>query len=465
MAYPTSQAQIQCPQCQQPMTVTVQQVIDVGTEPTLRDRLLRGRLNVARCPRCNIGGALAMPLIYHDPAHDLLLAYVPHEMNLPMSEEEKEIGRLTNMVLDHTPAEKRKAYLLNPTRVMTHEGLLEKIMEAEGVSPEQVRKQNEKIRLVMQMAQAVGNETKLAALIEENKEVIDYNFLLLITMTMQQAGETHDEATVERYGTLRETIITQLDLKADQVPSLGLEEPMNGLIEALLATPQDELEPAVAANRPLLDYNFFLHLSQRAEQSSGEEKAALLALRGQLVEITERMDRLAQQAIERAATQLNELLRAEDIDAKIQEMYHEFDEAFLVVLSANVEQARTQKRDDIVEALTTIYTRVIKAMETRLRPELRAMNHLLRMESSAERKERLRKELRTYNPAGFIEMIEAIAGDLEDAGGADPAVLERLYTIADEAREIASSDLEFVPPTESLFGGENKGDTPQIILP
>ncbi len=485
MTYPKSRTSIPCPQCGQPVSMLIEQILDVAEEPSARDRLLKGRVNVLTCPNCGVSGPIAAPMVYHDGERQLLLAFVPHEMQLTLEQEEREIGRLTNQVLNNTPAKKRRGYLLNPTRVMTYDGLFEKILEAEGISADEMRKQTAKIQLVMRMAEAVGDDRKLAALIDEHKEKVDYNFLLLVTMTMQQAAEVHDEATVERYGGLRETLIAQLGLKAEEVPSLGVEGQLDTLIDALLDTPARELEGAVAANRPYLDYNFFMKLTQRAEQAESEERARLLALRTKLVQITDDMDRLAKEAMERAARQLNELLQAEDIDAKIQEMYHELDEAFLVVLSANVEQARTQGRDDVVSVLMRIYSHVVNAMERRLRPEIRAVNQLLRMESSDERRERLRQELRTYNPAGFIEMVESIAADLEDSGRAQPEVLERLYTIAAEARELAATELEgqFTPPQTKLFqeeapparGGliltpdeerrQRNNDRPEIVLP
>lgn len=467
MAYPTYQNTIQCPQCGNTVSVALQPIIDVGANPTQREQFFRGQLNVVACPRCGFEGPLATPLVYHDPARQLLLAYVPNELGMTLAQEEKEIGRLTNLVLDNTPAEQRKGYLLNPTRVMTLDGLAEKVLEAEGISADEVRKQTAKIQVVTQMAQAVGNTAKLAALIEEHKETIDYNFLLLITMTIQQAAEMHDEATVERYGTLRETIVKQLDLTADEVPSLGVEQNMDEVIDALLATPAMQLQGVVATNRPLLDYNFFMHLTQRAEGSSLDEKERLFALRQKLVELTDEMDRLAKEAMERAAHHLNDLLQADDIDAKIHELYYELDEAFLVVLSANVEQAKAQGREDIVEMLTRIYSHVVTAMEARLRPELRTVNQLLRMESSEERRALLREELRIYNPAGFVEMIEAIAGDLEDSGRAQSETLERLYTVIDEAREIVATEMDaFSPPlSEPLFREERVGAVSPILTP
>ncbi len=327
-------------------------------------------------------------------------------------------------------------------------------MNNTDVNADELRKQTQKIHLVMDMAKIAYDKDALMMMIDQHKEDIDYNFLVLVTMTIQQAAQTHDEATVDRYGRLREQITKQLDLKAEDLPSLGVDNQIDDLIDTLLATPSVTLQGAVAANRPLIDYNFFIHLSQRAEQSQdASQKEKLLALHSNLLEITEKMDRSAQEAMERATSQLSEVLQAEDIEATLQKLSPNLDEAFLVVLSAHVEQAKAQGREQIVQSLMRIYAHVVQMMESRLRPELQAMNDLLRMDSSEERYARLRKEMKIYHPAGFIEMVEAIARDLEESGQAQPELLERIYTIADEARDVRSTMKRlFPPPTPNLFG-------------
>lgn len=485
MPYPAYQGTVQCPQCGQENSMVIEQIIDVGENPVQQERLLSGQINVLNCQRCGVSGPISIPMVYHDASQELLISFMPNQMQMRLEEEEREIGRLTNMILQKTPAKQRKGYLLNPVRVITYEGLIEKIMEAEGVTAEDLRKQSKKIQIIMQMAQAAYEDEKLIALIHEHKEDIDYNFMLLVTTTIQQGAEMHDEPTVDRYGRLRETIVKELDLKADQVPSLGAEANIDDLINAMLATPASMLQSAVAANRPLIDYNFFMHLTERMDKASDErEKEKLLSLRKTLVKLTEKMDKEAQEAMQRAAYQLEQVLKTDDIDGKLNELHDELDEGFLVVLSANIEQAKTYKRDDIVELLTYIYRRVVEMMESRLRPELRAMNDLLRMKTSQERRARLEKEMQIYNPAGFIQMIEAIAGDLEESGQAQSEVLQGLYMIADEAREVAAMKGAFTPPVQSLFGTDQappktsgliltpqeerrqrEGQMPGIILP
>lgn len=453
MAYPVSQTTVNCPNCGQPTTVRLEQVIDVGQEPAKKQQFLRGQINVLSCARCGNRTVVAAPLVYHDPEKQLLLAFIPHELNLPMAQEEQEVGRLTNMVLNNTPAEQRKAYLLNPTRIMSLNALVEKVMEADGVNADQMREQTQKVQLIVKMAEAAYDDAKLRTMIEENQAKIDYNFMTLITMTLQQAAQMHDEPTVDRYGRLREAIVKQLDLKAEDLPSLGVEENIDALIDDLLAAKDSStvaLQNVVATNRPLIDYQFFLHLTQRADNAPADEQTRLMELRDELVSITDEMDRMAQQAIEVATRQLNEVLESDDVEAKLQELYPHINEAFLVVLSANVEQARAMKREDIAEMLMRIYARVVEMMEDRLRPEIKAMNQLLRMESSDERMDLLREQLNIYNPAGFIQMIDAVIDDLEQSGQGDVALMERLAKIGDEARIVAAT-LDVAPPVQKLF--------------
>ncbi|MGH2544943.1 MAG: hypothetical protein ACRDIB_19295, partial [Ardenticatenaceae bacterium] len=51
-----------------------------------------------------------------------------------------------------------------------------------------------------------------------------------------------------------------------------------------------------------------------------------------------------------------------------------------------------------------------------------------------------------------------------DSGRGQPQVLDRLYTIADEAREIAAT-MDFAPPKEKLFQEERQRPSGGIITP
>ena len=83
------QTQITCPSCGTPFAAEVHQIIDVGRQPELKQMLLSGQLNVAVCPSCGTGGQLATAMLYHDPAHELFMIYVPQEMQLDQMQQQQ----------------------------------------------------------------------------------------------------------------------------------------------------------------------------------------------------------------------------------------------------------------------------------------------------------------------------------------------------------------------------------------
>ena len=76
--------QTACPQCHQPNIVEVQQIFDQGQDPTAKQKLLNGTVNVIQCPTCGYSGMIATPIVYHDPEKELLLTFFPPESNIPL---------------------------------------------------------------------------------------------------------------------------------------------------------------------------------------------------------------------------------------------------------------------------------------------------------------------------------------------------------------------------------------------
>ncbi len=429
-----AQTQITCPQCGTPFQARVYNVVDARQQPHLKEQLLSGQLNVVTCPSCGTKGALMVPLAYHDPDKELLVLFIPSALNLSMEEEERLAGQLTNALMNAVPPEARKGYFLNPKRVMTLEGLIETILEAEGVDREALRRQSERIQLLLKMLDAVDDEAILKPLVEANREQVDRDFLFLLVGMMGAAEERQDERTFQRLRQLQEKLVTWLDIPPEEIPRAAQEAVYGDLLRMFRQVSPDQLRAAVAQYRPLLDYGFFLYVAEQIEGSEDEaEKQALETLRDALVDLTEEMDREAQEAMERAARQLNEILRAPDMDAAIAERLDELDEAFLVVLSANIQAATEQNRPDVVQVLQHIYRRVVEEAEKKLRPELQMVNRLLRAETREEREALLKEAFSTFNPAGFIEILEVLAADAE-AQGVSRDFLDRVYDIIEQAK-------------------------------
>src|SRR4030042_587279 len=130
------------------ITANIEQLFDVTQDPQAKQRLLGGISNTARCPHCGYQGRLATPIVYHDAEKELLLTYFPPELHQPLNEQERLIGPLIKLVTDRLPAEKRKAYLLKPQANLTYESMIESILGKDGITPEMIKAQQERVLLI-----------------------------------------------------------------------------------------------------------------------------------------------------------------------------------------------------------------------------------------------------------------------------------------------------------------------------
>ena len=128
-----------------PVSATLEQLFDVNQDPSAKQRFLSGRFNTIQCSNCGYQGQVAGPIMYHDPEKELLLTFVPMELGLPQPEQEKLIGRLMNEVINKLPQDKRKGYLLNPKPTFTMQGLMERVLEADGITKEMLDSQKAKV--------------------------------------------------------------------------------------------------------------------------------------------------------------------------------------------------------------------------------------------------------------------------------------------------------------------------------
>ena len=92
--------QVNCPNCRQPVVAEIDQLFDLNTDPTAKQRLLSGAVNIVNCQVCGYQGGLATPIVYHDPEKELLLTFVPPELNMARDDQERAIGALINQVMN-----------------------------------------------------------------------------------------------------------------------------------------------------------------------------------------------------------------------------------------------------------------------------------------------------------------------------------------------------------------------------
>ncbi|MDX1435760.1 MAG: CpXC domain-containing protein, partial [Anaerolineales bacterium] len=301
---PPAETQISCPNCQQPVRVHVEQLFDLYDDPSSKERLLSGAVNFIRCPHCGFQGELATPIVYHDPGKELLLSYVPASLGMRQAEQERAIGSLINQVMNRLPQEMRKGYLLNPQPTLTHEGLIERILEGDGITREMIQAQQNKARLLQRLASMPGGEGR-DALIKEEDELIDAEFFALLTRLIQTSVSAGDEESIQRFSELQTDLLSQsaygqemqgqieeIQAAAEALQAEGEGLTRERLLDLVIEAPNaTRVRSYVSLARDGMDYQFFQLLTGRIDAADGDEKEALTRLRAELLELTSEVDK------------------------------------------------------------------------------------------------------------------------------------------------------------------------------
>jgi len=414
MLFPAIPTQVNCPNCHKPFIAQVYTIIDVGAKPELKEEFLRGRVNYAECPGCGAGGILSTPLLYHDPAKELLVSYVPAELGLSAEQQEQFIGSLVNTVMDSVPTEQRKAYFFQPKTALTLDSLFDMILEADGISKEVLEAQRTRLRLVNSLASAMGDEPTLDKLVEEHRQELTYEFFLLLSDMIdaqEQEGGADRAATLK---TLREKLLARVN-PMPQVAKQGATP--DDLIRLLQETgPGEAWRTAIALNRPRLDYSFFQALTAKIEaaQQAGDAATAekLTDLRRRILEELDAQDKLVRDAQDKASLLIMTLMEAPDLAAALRAHRHEINEVFINVLSRYEATARAQGDIARADKLSKILEATITLLEEDLPPDARLINKLLRAEFP-EGTNAILEEHRGLLNAAFLETYDQYIASLK----------------------------------------------------
>jgi hypothetical protein len=436
-----------CPRCNTSFTGIVEQIIDVGHDPQAKIRLLSGRINQVVCPSCGHTMAVGTPLLYHDPAKELLLVYVPMELNIPQQERERLVGDMTRRLTDSLPQDQRKGYLLQPRQALTIPGLLDMILDADGITEEMREAQREKLRVMEMFLQVSSDEWP--RLLDEYEALIDSEFIQMTLATAQNAAETGKgpmaEGLIALYNFLvQNTAAGQEMLHAAEVQEAVVKEVAEDLQELgenitrqdfmdlvlSYADDDDRIQAVVGLMRPALDYTFFQELSEYIEESEGEEHALLESLRERLLELTDMLDQQTQVVLQRAAETLQLILSSEDIDAAIRPRLDEIDDTFLAVLQANIHAAEERKDLQTSARLKQVLEKVLEILRENAPPQIHFINELMTADSDEEAYQLIEEKAPRFGQE-LLDLMEAVAQDLDEER--DAANADRLRAYSDYA--------------------------------
>ena len=364
-----------CPRCGGQMIADVQQIFDVGVDPLDKERLLRGAANIAVCPSCGYQSQIAMPIVYHDPGKELLLTYFPPEMNMPLPEQQKILGPLITKVVNSLPPEKKKGYLFQPRTMLTYDTLIETILGADGITKEMLNEQKYKSELIRRLIQT--SPDSLIEVIRQEESHMDQSFFMMLNNTMDAAIQLRDKQAFESLQHLQEVLFTEteygreLKKRADStqkaitdLQNLGENLNRDTLLDLVLASPDDAyLQTLAGLARNGMDYEFFSKLSSRINASEGEEKERFTGIRTQLLDLTQRIDKVLAEEKEARKKLLEEILKQDDMESAVYQAVRAIDQQFTDIVNEELTTARKSgdfmrsgKLQQLLDLIKKLYT-------------------------------------------------------------------------------------------------------------
>jgi hypothetical protein len=347
--------QVSCPNCRQPVVAEINQLFDVNTDPSAKARLLSGSYNLVQCSFCGYQGNLATPIVYHDPDKELLLTYVPPEMGLPRNEQERLIGGMINQVISKLAQEKRKGYLLNPQSTLTLQGLVERVLEADGITREMIQAQQQRMSLLQRLANAT-DESVRAEIVRQEEALIDAEFFSLINRLIEVSLMGGDRESAQQLSELQKSLLPltsygreiqaqskEVEMAIKDLQALGKGLTREKLLELVIDAPNEtRLSALVSLTRPGMDYQFFQLLSERIDRARGDGRKRLVDLRTKLLEMTEEIDRQNEQHRQQTRQLIEQILGSGDVTAAMTQALSVVDETFIQEIQSMLEEARDQ---------------------------------------------------------------------------------------------------------------------------
>jgi hypothetical protein len=416
----------------------VQQLFDVTQDPSSKSKLLSGLSNVVQCQVCGYQGALATPIVYHDSEKELLLTFVPPEVGLPHDEQEQLLGSLINQVVNNLPAEKRKAYLFTPQAHLTMQGLVEKVLEEDGITKEMIQAQQDKLEFLQRLSTTTDEAARLEML-KENDSLVDGDLFNILTRLLETAASTGDQESVSQLEEIQSLLVVntefgkQIQQQSDEVQAaveslheVGQELTREKLVDLVIEAPNEvRLSALVSLARPGMDYQFFQILSQRIDAASGEEQERLSNLREQLLELTEQIDEQVKVRNESAQQLLEQILEADDVTQAIQQHAPEIDEFFVQAVQEALEGAR--KSGDLERSAKLNQLEEMIRQASAQPPEIEFLEELLEADDEAARQDLIKSNKEKVTPE-FFQMLSGLMNQVTETSQ-DPELVEKVKAV------------------------------------
>lgn len=442
---------LNCPNCGYQFSAIVESIIDAGRDPGAKARFMSGRSNTAQCPNCGVMIQMSVPLVYHDHTKELLLIYFPQQLNLPTQERERMLGEMTRAVMNSLPQNERKGYLFNPITPLTQEGMLEIILDKDGITPEMIKAQQEKVLIIQKLLETPPD--KLAEVVQQYDADIDAEFVQMMTLSAEAALNSgnrqaaqmviqHRDAILElsSYGQAalaeaqeQEAVIEEV---AAKLQSMGRKFDFDNMIDYLLtvADSQSHLQAVVGLARPIFDEKFFSTFARKLRREKDPVKAQKLSqIQEELLSFIEVVDQQQQAYVQQAVAVLQDILSAPDMDQAISERIMYIDDLFMSVLAANLQQAEGRGDFINVARLKSLHEKIMQAVQASAPPELQFINELLNQPDAIEMRLMLSERAADYGE-NLLLYLDSVIESVQTQGADE--LVEQLIELRRAAQQI-----------------------------
>lgn len=349
---------------------------------------------------------------------------------------EELVGRLVQQVVNQTPMEKRRGYMLQPQTMLTMQSFMERVWETEGVTPEMLARQQKQVELLRTLATASADVQDF--LIKERGREIDETFFGILRAQIEATSQMNDSNLVNDLLNLQAKLMTETEvgrkLEKQQIAlhALNRDAKREGglspklLAKHVIANESDEsLVNAIAlTGRGAMNYDFFAHLTEEVEkrEKAGDKAGAqqLGRVRDQLLELQQEMQEATQQVLKEAQATLDEILSAGNMEESVAANMGRIDDAFMHVLEARQVHAEQSGRRDEQEKLRRIQEIIISQIQGETPPEVKLLTQLVSAPTKEDR-DRLMAGAPDLVSDQLVEVVDMLREQAGNAGQSDLA--------------------------------------------
>jgi hypothetical protein len=343
---------------------------------------------------------------------------------MQLNEQERLIGPLIKQVTDRLPPERRKAYLLKPVANLTYESMIQTILEKDGITPEMLKEQQERVQLVERLLQASAKDVR-SEIIKQNTNLFDEQFFALFSRLAQSAAGSGQEPIARAMVDLQNQLLEETEFGRGLKESVGeleaatkaLQEVGQGLtreklLDIVLQSSSDaRIRAYVSIARGGMDYQFFQVLSERIDKASGDEKARLESIREKLLKFTNEADKQLEARYKQAQDFIESLLAQDDVVKAVRDNLNGFSQDAVDVVNQLLRQA-SEKNDYTRMGKLQKMVEVLREVSTP--PEVGFIEQLLDAPDDATMSQMLDANKDLLNDQ-FMEALIGLVGQVDQA--------------------------------------------------